>query len=42
VLEGGLAERAARRDTCIVLTSHLDLRFAPTTVLDLDAQAGVL
>jgi ABC-2 type transport system ATP-binding protein len=41
-LEMRLAERAARCDTCIVLTSHLALRFAPTAVLDLDAQPGVL
>lgn len=41
-LESRLAERAARRDACIVLTSHLDLRFAPTAVLDLDARPGVL
>jgi ABC-2 type transport system ATP-binding protein/heme exporter protein A len=42
VLEGQLAERAARGDACIVLTSHLELRIAPTAVLDLDAQAGVI
>lgn len=42
VLESRLAERAARRDACIVLTSHLDLRIPPSSVLDLDAQAGVL
>jgi ABC-2 type transport system ATP-binding protein/heme exporter protein A len=42
VLESVLAERAARKDACIVLTSHLDLRIAPTMVLDLDAQPGVL
>jgi ABC-2 type transport system ATP-binding protein/heme exporter protein A len=41
-LEAELAARAARRDACIVLTSHLDLRIEPTMVLDLDAQAGVL
>lgn len=40
-LEAELAERAARRDACIVLTSHLELRIAPSAVLDLDAQAGV-
>ena len=32
----------ARRDTCIVLTSHLDPGIAPDAVLDLDAQPGVL
>jgi ABC-2 type transport system ATP-binding protein len=42
VLEQRLSERAARRDACIVVTSHLDLRFTPTAVLDLDAQPGVL
>lgn len=42
VLEAELATRAARHDGCIVLTSHLDLRIAPSTVLDLDAQPGVL
>jgi ABC-2 type transport system ATP-binding protein/heme exporter protein A len=41
-LEAELAGRAARRDACIVLTSHLDLRIAPTAVLDLDAQPGVI
>lgn len=42
VLEGELAARATRRDSCIVLTSHLELRIAPTAVLDLDAQPGVV
>lgn len=42
VLEGELARRAAARDGCIVLTSHLDLRIAPTVTLDLDAQPGVI
>lgn len=37
VLESRLAERAARHDACIVLTSHLDLRIPPSSVLDLDA-----
>jgi ABC-2 type transport system ATP-binding protein/heme exporter protein A len=37
-----LARRAQAGTGCIVLTSHLDLRFAPTATLDLDAQPGVL
>jgi len=42
VLEGELARRAGAGSSCIVLTSHLDLRIAPTATLDLDAQRGVL
>jgi ABC-2 type transport system ATP-binding protein/heme exporter protein A len=42
VLEDELARRALASTSCIVLTSHLDLQFAPTTTLDLDAQPGVL
>lgn len=42
VLEAELARRAAAGTSCIVLTSHLDLRIAPTATLDLDAQPGVL
>lgn len=42
VLEGELARRGAAQDGCIVLTSHLDLRIAPTVTLDLDAQPGVI
>jgi ABC-2 type transport system ATP-binding protein len=42
VLEGELARRAAAQTTCIVLTSHLDVRIAPTVTLDLDAQPGVV
>jgi ABC-2 type transport system ATP-binding protein/heme exporter protein A len=42
VLEAALARRAAMGTSCIVLTSHLDLRIAPTATLDLDAQPGVL
>jgi ABC-2 type transport system ATP-binding protein/heme exporter protein A len=42
VLEDELARRAQAGASCIVLTSHLDLQFAPTTTLDLDAQPGVL
>jgi ABC-2 type transport system ATP-binding protein/heme exporter protein A len=42
VLEGELARRAGAGTSCIVLTSHLDLRIAPTATLDLDAQRGVL
>lgn len=42
VLEHALASHAAAGSTCIVLTSHLDLRIAPARVLDLDAQPGVL
>jgi ABC-2 type transport system ATP-binding protein/heme exporter protein A len=42
VLEGELARRAGAGTSCIVLTSHLDLRSAPTATLDLDAQPGVL
>jgi len=42
VLEGELARRADAGTSCIVLTSHLDLRIAPTATLDLDVQRGVL
>lgn len=42
VLQEALARRAAARDSCVVLTSHLALRVTPTVVLDLDAQPGVL
>lgn len=42
VLQEELARRAAARASCIVLTSHLALRVAPTVTLDLDAQPGVL
>jgi ABC-2 type transport system ATP-binding protein/heme exporter protein A len=42
VLQEDLARREAARDTCIVLTSHLALRVAPTATLDLDQQPGVL
>ncbi|WP_075793739.1 ABC transporter ATP-binding protein [Massilia putida] len=42
VLEAALARRAGAGTSCIVLTSHLDLRLAPTATLDLDAQPGVL
>ena len=42
VLQDTLARREQARDTCIVLTSHLALRVAPTAMLDLDAQPGVL
>lgn len=42
LLQDALARREAARDCCIVLTSHLPLRVAPTCVLDLDGQAGVL
>jgi len=42
VLQNTLARREQARDTCIVLTSHLALRVAPTATLDLDAQPGVL
>jgi ABC-2 type transport system ATP-binding protein/heme exporter protein A len=42
VLENELARRAHAGTSCIVLTSHLDLQFSPTTTLDLDAQPGVL
>jgi ABC-2 type transport system ATP-binding protein/heme exporter protein A len=42
VLEEALSHRASTGMTCIVLTSHLDLRIAPTDTLDLDAQPGVL
>jgi ABC-2 type transport system ATP-binding protein/heme exporter protein A len=42
VLQTELARRAGAGSNCIVLTSHLDLRIAPTATLDLDAQAGVL
>lgn len=42
VLQEALARREAARDSCIVLTSHLVLRVAPTVTLDLDAQPGVL
>ncbi len=42
VLEDVLAERTRAGTDCIVLTSHLDLRIAPTVTLDLDAQPGVL
>jgi ABC-2 type transport system ATP-binding protein/heme exporter protein A len=42
VLEEELGRRAQAGTGCIVLTSHLDLRFAPTATLDLDAQPGVL
>jgi ABC-2 type transport system ATP-binding protein/heme exporter protein A len=42
VLEEALAQRTHAGTSCIVLTSHLDLRIAPTVVLDLDAQPGVL
>jgi len=42
VLEAELAARTQTGDTCIVLTSHLDLRIAPSAVLDLDTQPGVL
>ena len=42
VLQDELARREAARDCCIVLTSHLPLRVAPTRTLDLDAQPGVL
>lgn len=42
VLEEELARRAHAATACIVLTSHLDLRVAPTATLDLDAQPGVL
>jgi ABC-2 type transport system ATP-binding protein/heme exporter protein A len=42
VLEEELARRAREGTRCIVLTSHLDLRVAPTATLDLDAQPGVL
>ena len=42
VLQDTLAWREQARDTCIVLTSHLALRVAPTATLDLDAQPGVL
>ena len=41
VLQQDLARRAAARTSCIVLTSHLALRVAPTVTLDLDAQPGV-
>ena len=37
-----LDEAIAQGRGCIVLTSHLDLRFAPSAVLDLDAQPGVV
>jgi ABC-2 type transport system ATP-binding protein/heme exporter protein A len=42
VLEAELGRRAGAGMSCIVLTSHLDLRIAPTATLDLDAQRGVL
>lgn len=42
VLERYVAQRAQAGATCIVLTSHLDLRIAPAATLDLDAQPGVL
>ena len=42
ILQETLARREAARDACIVLTSHLALRVAPTVTLDLDGQAGVL
>lgn len=42
VLQEELARRAGARDACIVLTSHLALRVAPTVTLDLDAAPGVL
>jgi ABC-2 type transport system ATP-binding protein len=42
VLETALARRSQAGTGCIVLTSHLDLRIAPTVTLDLDAQPGVL
>jgi ABC-2 type transport system ATP-binding protein/heme exporter protein A len=42
VLEEALARRARAGTSCIVLTSHLDLRIAPTVTLDLDTQPGVL
>jgi ABC-2 type transport system ATP-binding protein/heme exporter protein A len=42
VLQEALARREAARDACIVLTSHLALRVAPTATLDLDQQLGVL
>ena len=46
VLEDILAQRARRHevqgDGAIVLTSHLEPRIAPTTVLDLDGRSGVV
>ena len=42
VLQDELARRAGARDACIVLTSHLALRVAPTVTLDLDGAPGVL
>lgn len=42
VLEDALTQRMRAGACCIVLTSHLDLRIAPTATLDLDAQPGVL
>jgi ABC-2 type transport system ATP-binding protein/heme exporter protein A len=41
VLDEALARRTRAGTSCIVLTSHLDLRIAPTVTLDLDAQPGV-
>jgi ABC-2 type transport system ATP-binding protein/heme exporter protein A len=42
VLQDLLARREASRSSCIVLTSHLPLRVAPTLTLDLDDRPGVL
>jgi ABC-2 type transport system ATP-binding protein len=42
VLQTMLAQRAQARDACIVLTSHVALRVAPTATLDLDGWPGVL
>lgn len=42
LLEGELRRREAKRDSCIVLTSHLAPRIDCTYTLDLDRQAGVL